>query len=122
EQPTPIPQSSHPSNRWLKLFKQNTPLSAFDMRARGGACTRPGMNFHPWHHVSVGDGQPDVVQAIIEIPQGSKAKYELDKESGLLRLDRVLFSSLSYPHNYGFIPRTLGEDGDPLDIIVLSQI
>lgn len=80
------------------------------------------MKFNPWHHVTVGEEQPDVVQAIIEIPQGSKAKYELDKDSGMLRLDRVLFSSLNYPHNYGFIPQTLGEDNDPLDIIVISQI
>lgn len=80
------------------------------------------MKFNPWHHVSVGEDQPDVVQSIIEIPQGSKAKYELDKESGMLKLDRVLFSSLNYPHNYGFIPQTLGEDNDPLDIIVISQI
>ena len=80
------------------------------------------MKFNPWHHVSVGEKQPDTVEAIIEIPQGSKAKYELDKASGMLRLDRVLFSSLNYPHNYGFIPQTLGEDNDPLDIIVISQI
>jgi len=80
------------------------------------------MKFNPWHHVSVGNEQPDVVQAIIEIPQGSKAKYELDKASGMLKLDRVLFSSVSYPHNYGFIPQTLGDDNDPLDIIVISQI
>ncbi|MFA7447451.1 MAG: inorganic diphosphatase [Weeksellaceae bacterium] len=80
------------------------------------------MKFNPWHHVTVGEEQPDIVQSIIEIPQGSKAKYELDKASGMLRLDRVLFSSVSYPHNYGFIPQTLGEDNDPLDIIVLSQI
>lgn len=80
------------------------------------------MKFNPWHHVAVGDQQPDIVQAIIEIPQGSKAKYELDKDSGMLRLDRVLFSSVSYPHNYGFIPQTLGDDNDPLDIIVLCQI
>lgn len=80
------------------------------------------MKFNPWHHVSVGEEQPNVVQSIIEIPQGSKAKYELDKASGMLRLDRVLFSSLNYPHNYGFIPQTLGDDNDPLDIIVISQI
>jgi inorganic pyrophosphatase len=62
------------------------------------------------------------VQAIIEIPKGSKAKYELDKDTGMLRLDRVLYSSVYYPGNYGFIPQTLGEDNDPLDILVLSQI
>lgn len=80
------------------------------------------MKFNPWHHVTVGENQPDIVQAIVEIPQGSKAKYELDKDSGMLRLDRVLFSSVSYPHNYGFIPQTLGDDNDPLDIIVICQI
>ncbi len=80
------------------------------------------MNFNPWHQVPIGAETPDVVQAIIEIPRGSKAKYELDKETGLLRLDRVLYSSTYYPHNYGFIPQTLGEDHDPLDVLVLSQI
>ena len=80
------------------------------------------MNFNPWHNVNIGAQQPQVVQAIIEIPKGSKAKYELDKETGLLRLDRVLYSSVFYPANYGFIPQTLGEDHDPLDILVLSQI
>jgi len=79
-------------------------------------------NFNPWHHVPIGNEQPEMVQAIIEIPKGSKAKYELDKETGMLRLDRVLFSSVNYPENYGFIPQTLGEDHDPLDILVLSQI
>src|SRR6185369_13118754 len=61
-------------------------------------------------------------RAIIEIPRGSKAKYELDKATGMLRLDRVLYSSVYYPANYGFIPRTLGDDHDPLDILVISQI
>jgi inorganic pyrophosphatase len=72
--------------------------------------------------VSYGPDAPAVVQNIIEIPTGSKAKYELDKASGLLRLDRVLFSSVHYPANYGFIPQTYCDDGDPLDILVLSQI
>jgi len=62
------------------------------------------------------------VKGIIEIPKGNRAKYELDKESGLLRLDRVLFSSMYYPHNYGFIPQSYCEDHDPLDILILSQI
>lgn len=79
-------------------------------------------SFNPWHNVSIGSLQPDVVQTIIEIPKGSKAKYELDKETGMLKLDRVLFASVYYPANYGFIPQTLGEDHDPLDILVLSQI
>lgn len=65
---------------------------------------------------------PEVVNAIIEIPKGSKAKYEIDKESGLLKLDRVLFSSVMYPANYGFIPQTYCDDNDPLDILVLCSI
>jgi inorganic pyrophosphatase len=77
---------------------------------------------NPWHDVSFGDQSPAIVQCIIEIPSGSKAKYELDKESGLLRLDRVLFSSVHYPANYGFIPRTYCDDKDPLDVLVISQV
>lgn len=80
------------------------------------------MSFNPWHDAPIGNQAPQVVEAIIEIPGGSKAKYELDKDTGMLRLDRVLYSSMIYPHNYGFIPQTLGEDHDPLDILVLSQI
>ncbi|MBK6473795.1 MAG: inorganic diphosphatase [Flavobacteriales bacterium] len=80
------------------------------------------MNFNPWHNVSIGDNLPGVVNGIIEIPKGSRAKYELHKESGILKLDRVLFSSVYYPANYGFIPRTYCDDNDPLDILVLSQI
>ena len=76
---------------------------------------------HPWHGVSSGANSPQVVNALIEIPQGSRAKYELDKESGLLKLDRVIYSSFHYPVNYGFIPRTLGYDNDPLDILVLCS-
>ncbi len=78
--------------------------------------------YNPWHTISSGKQAPNIVTAIIEIPKGSKGKYELDKESGLLRLDRVLFSSVHYPGNYGFIPRTFCDDNDPLDILVLSQI
>jgi inorganic pyrophosphatase len=77
---------------------------------------------NPWHDVQIGNESPNIVKAIVEIPRGSRAKYELDKESGLLKLDRVLYSSVHYPANYGFIPRTLGDDHDPLDILVLSQI
>lgn len=77
---------------------------------------------NPFHSVSYGDSAPGCVNALIEIPSGSKAKYELDKESGLLRLDRVLFSSVHYPANYGLIPQTFCDDGDPLDILVLSQL
>ena len=77
---------------------------------------------HPWHQVSTGENVPEIVNAIIEIPKGSKAKYEIDKESGLLKLDRVLFSSVMYPANYGFIPQTYCDDKDPLDILVLCSI
>jgi len=77
---------------------------------------------NPWHDVSLGNDAPEIVEAIIEIPRGSRAKYELDKASGLLRLDRVLYSSVHYPANYGFIPQTLGDDHDPLDILVISQL
>lgn len=76
---------------------------------------------NPWHNVIVGEDAPNIVNAIIEVPKGSKAKYELDKESGLIRFDRVLFSSVHYPANYGFIPQTFCDDGDPLDILVLGQ-
>ncbi len=76
---------------------------------------------HPWHGVSSGDQAPRVVTAVIEIPQGSRAKYEIDKESGLLKLDRIIYSSFYYPCNYGFIPRTYGDDKDPLDILVITS-
>ncbi len=78
--------------------------------------------FNPWHDVSPGQEAPVFVNGIVEIPKGSRAKYELDKESGLLMLDRVLFSSVYYPANYGFIPKTYCDDKDPLDILVLSQV
>jgi inorganic pyrophosphatase len=76
---------------------------------------------HPWHEVEVGESAPQVVNAIIEIPKGSKAKYEMDKKSGLIKMDRILFSSVHYPANYGFIPQSYCEDHDPLDILVLGQ-
>ncbi|HLG40513.1 MAG TPA: inorganic diphosphatase [Chitinophagaceae bacterium] len=76
---------------------------------------------HPWHGVHYGDHAPKRVNALIEIPQGSRAKYEVDKASGLLKLDRVIYSSFHYPVNYGFIPQTLGQDSDPLDILVLCS-
>jgi inorganic pyrophosphatase len=69
----------------------------------------------------LGDKVPDLFPAVIEVPKGSKNKYELDKESGLIRVDRVLFSSIHYPANYGFIPRTYCDDNDPLDVLVLGQ-
>ncbi len=76
---------------------------------------------HPWHGANYGTKAPAHVNALIEIPQGSRAKYEIDKETGLLKLDRVIYSSFHYPVNYGFIPKTLGEDNDPLDILVICS-
>ncbi len=77
---------------------------------------------HPWHNVHYGENAPQTVTALIEIPKGSKGKYEVDKPSGLIKLDRVLYSSVHYPANYGFIPQTYAGDNDPLDILVISQI
>ncbi|TVQ79962.1 MAG: inorganic diphosphatase [Bradymonadales bacterium] len=76
---------------------------------------------NPWHDVPLGELVPDLFPAIIEVPKGSKNKYELDKETGLIRVDRVLFSSVVYPANYGFIPRSYCDDKDPLDVLVLGQ-
>src|SRR6202165_2017236 len=76
---------------------------------------------HPWHDVTPGRKLPHEVNSIIEIPFGSSVKYELDTASGLIKLDRVLYSAVYYPANYGFIPQTLAEDDDPLDVLVLCQ-
>jgi inorganic pyrophosphatase len=76
---------------------------------------------HPWHDVTPGEHLPLEFDALIEIPMGSSVKYELDKRTGLLRLDRVLYSAVYYPANYGFIPQTFAEDDDPLDVLVLCQ-
>ena len=76
---------------------------------------------HPWHGAHFGKKAPERVNALIEISQGSRSKYEIDKDTGLLRLDRVIYSSFMYPVNYGFIPQTLGQDGDPLDILVFCS-
>ena len=78
--------------------------------------------FHPWHDLPTGRGVPEVVTAVIEIPTNERNKYELDKKLGIFRLDRVLYSAVHYPGDYGFLPRTLGDDGDPLDILVLMTI
>ena len=77
---------------------------------------------HPWHDCYVDDALVEAAfPVIIEVPNGSTNKYELDKETGLLRLDRVLYSAVHYPADYGFIPRTFCDDGDPLDALVLGQ-
>ncbi|MFQ3591607.1 MAG: inorganic diphosphatase [Gemmataceae bacterium] len=76
---------------------------------------------HAWHDVTPGEGLPLEFISVIEIPMGSSVKYELDKLTGMLKLDRVLYSAVYYPANYGFIPQTLAEDDDPLDVLVLCQ-
>src|SRR3954467_5571937 len=78
---------------------------------------------HPWHDVELpaDEALDHSFPTIIEIPKGDKNKYELDKKTGLLKVDRVLFSAVHYPANYGFIPRTLAEDGDALAVLVLGQ-
>lgn len=76
---------------------------------------------HPWHDIPCDEPVEEGFNAFIEIPMGSKVKYELDKETGLLRVDRILFSAVHYPANYGFIPRSYCDDGDPLDVLVLCQ-
>lgn len=76
---------------------------------------------HPWHDVELGNDVPHLIPVVIEVPRGSKTKYELDKKSGLIRVDRVLYSSVHYPANYGFMPRSYCDDHDPLDVLVLGQ-
>lgn len=76
---------------------------------------------HPWHDIPCDEPVDDWFPAFIEIPKGSKVKYELDKKTGLLMVDRILFSAVHYPANYGFIPQSHADDGDPLDVLVLMQ-
>ena len=96
------------------------------MKHRSHSSNRPQHSHHfhhahPWHDLNPGEDLPREFNAVIEIPLGSNLKYELDKDSGLIRMDRVLYSAVYYPANYGFIPRTLAEDHDPLDVLVLCQ-
>ncbi|GFS44545.1 pyrophosphorylase 1 [Actinidia rufa] len=83
--------------------------------------SRRSVAAHPWHDLEIGPGAPQIFNCVVEITRGSKVKYELDKKTGLIKVDRVLYSSVVYPHNYGFIPRTLCEDNDPMDVLVLMQ-
>src|SRR5262249_17460150 len=95
------------------------------MVGSAGGCPCSGSSAHTmthaWHDISPGDKLPQEFQAVIEIPFGSSVKYELDKQTGLIKLDRVLYSAVYYPANYGFIPQTLAEDDDPLDVLVFCQ-
>lgn len=76
---------------------------------------------HLWHNLSSGPKVPDIVYAVIEVPKGSRNKYEYSKRAGIIKLDRVLYSPLHYPGDYGFIPQTYFEDGDPMDILVMMN-
>lgn len=99
------------SRQGLTTFKRSPimkPLATFSR----------SLPFHAWHDVHPGTASS--LTSVVEIPLGSSNKYELDKVSGLLKLDRVLHSAVFYPANYGFIPQTLADDGDPLDILILS--
>jgi len=84
-------------------------------------CKIRGLKMNPWHDVEIGKNSPDIINVLIEIPKFSKTKFEIDKKTGLLIVDRVLYSSVHYPANYGFIPRTYCDDKDPLDVLVLGQ-
>lgn len=75
---------------------------------------------HLWHDIKLGDNAPQEFTTIIEIPRGSQNKYEIEKETGMISLDRVLFGANVYPTDYGFAPQTLWEDGDALDVMVLT--
>ncbi len=77
--------------------------------------------YHPWHDLSYGDNAPYELQVFIEIPKESRNKYELDKETGYIKFDRLLYSSVHYPGDYGFIPRTYADDDDPLDVLVITH-
>lgn len=76
---------------------------------------------HSWHDISPGEHAPKEFNSVVEIPLGSSVKYELDKKTGLIRMDRPLYSAVYYPANYGFVPQSLAEDDDPLDVLVLAQ-
>jgi inorganic pyrophosphatase len=99
----------------------STPAALVQKMMRKPMPITPGNAGSPWHKVDVGEEAPKCFNVIIEIPMGSSNKYELDRKTGLLKLDRVLCSAVHYPANYGFIPQTLGEDGDPLDVLLLAS-
>jgi inorganic pyrophosphatase len=102
----------------------NSLFRKINARKRPSASQLPATPFmaHPWHNVAIGQSSPDVVNVVIEIPMESRVKTELDIKTGLLKLDRILYSSIVYPANYGFIPQTLAQDKDPLDVLVLCQL
>ncbi len=78
--------------------------------------------FHPWHEMEAGPDAPARMNVVVEIPRGSRNKYELDKQTGMFKLDRLLYSSVHYPGDYGFFPQTYAQDDDPLDAIVMTTV
>ncbi|KAG6769450.1 hypothetical protein POTOM_025086 [Populus tomentosa] len=108
ETPSKIPISRHSSHPPLN----ERILSSMNRRSVAA---------HPWHDLEIGPEAPKIFNCVIEIGKGGKVKYELDKKTGLIKVDRVLYSSVVYPHNYGFIPRTLCEDNDPMDVLIIMQ-
>ncbi|MCO5569948.1 hypothetical protein L7F22_023662 [Adiantum nelumboides] len=104
--------SSRPANNYSHPALNERILSSM---------TRRSVAAHPWHDLEIGPGAPAIFNCVVEISKGSKVKYELDKRTGLIKVDRVLYSSVVYPHNYGFIPRTLCEDNDPMDVLIIMQ-
>ncbi|CAD5163555.1 unnamed protein product [Musa acuminata subsp. malaccensis] len=102
--------------------RENHPVPRLNERILS-SLSRKSVAAHSWHDLEIGQcpGAPAVFNVVVEITKGSKVKYELDKKTGLIKVDRVLYSSVVYPHNYGFIPRTLCEDNDPMDVLVLMQ-
>ncbi|CAL9112760.1 unnamed protein product [Musa acuminata var. zebrina] len=103
--------------------RENHPVPRLNERILS-SLSRKSVAAHSWHDLEIGQcpGAPAVFNVVVEITKGSKVKYELDKKTGLIKVDRVLYSSVVYPHNYGFIPRTLCEDNDPMDVLVLMQV
>ncbi|KAJ0616469.1 putative inorganic diphosphatase [Helianthus annuus] len=115
--PSPSPSNETPNKPANSHHHSHPPLNErilSSIRRRSAAS-------HPWHDLEIGPGAPKIFNCVIEISKGSKVKYELDKKTGLIKVDRVLYSSVVYPHNYGFVPRTLCEDNDPLDVLVIMQ-
>ncbi|KAJ1390791.1 Inorganic pyrophosphatase [Sesbania bispinosa] len=100
--------------------RENRPVPRLNERILS-SLSRRSVAAHPWHDLEIGPEAPNIFNCVVEITKGSKVKYELDKKTGLIKVDRVLYSSVVYPHNYGFIPRTLCEDNDPIDVLVLMQ-
>ncbi|XP_019164388.1 PREDICTED: soluble inorganic pyrophosphatase 4-like isoform X1 [Ipomoea nil] len=117
EFPTMVPPIETPNKAPKAIMSAHPPLNERIL----SSMTRRSVAAHPWHDLEIGPEAPKVFNVVIEISKGGKVKYELDKKTGLIKVDRVLYSSVVYPHNYGFIPRTICEDSDPMDVLVIMQ-